>query len=88
MMALGPPFLRAFATDGGAQAWLVLSSPTGDEAGRLQREPSYLAALLYVSLCPQQAWLNIRSLLPKRSHLLRAFAFQVRSAYSVVLTQT
>ncbi len=64
-MALRPPFLRAVAILGGVQAWLVLSSPTADEAGRLQREPSYLAALLYVSLCPQQAWLNIRSLLPE-----------------------
>ena len=61
MMVLGPPFLGAIAADGGVQAWLVLSSPTADEAGRSQREPSYLAALLYVSLCPQQAWLNIRS---------------------------
>ena len=59
----------------------MLSSPTADEAGRLQREPSYLAALLYVSLCPQQAWLNTRSLLPERSHQLRAFPLQVRSAH-------
>ena len=56
--------LGIHTSDGGVQAWLVLSSPTADEGGEVQREPGYLAALVYNSLCPQQAWLNVRSFPP------------------------
>ena len=46
------------------QAWLVLSFPTADGGGDMRREPGYLAALVYMSLCPQQAWFNVRSMSP------------------------
>ena len=64
--------------DGGVQAWLVLSVPAADEGSGTQREPGYLAALVYVSLCPQHAWYNTRSASgPQRFQPVRACALQV-----------